>query len=111
MAETALYDVTNTLATADHGLGLSTGETLMFKPGQTLTAPLSEAEAAELNGHGWSIVPAAVEAEADLNLDSLTVDQLKAFAADNGIDLGEAKLKAEILSAIEAVLAAPAVEG
>lgn len=35
-------------------------------------------------------------------LDSLTVQELKAYAEDHSIDLGEAKKKAEILAAIEA---------
>lgn len=35
-------------------------------------------------------------------LDSLTVQELKAYAEAHGIDLGEAKKKAEILAAIEA---------
>ena len=34
-------------------------------------------------------------------LDNMTVEKLKAYAAENGIDLGEAKNKAEILAAIK----------
>lgn len=39
-------------------------------------------------------------------LDDMTVDQLKAFAADKQIDLGDATKKADIRAAIDAKLAA-----
>ena len=35
-------------------------------------------------------------------LDKMKVDELKALAAEKGIDLGEAKTKAEIIAVIEA---------
>lgn len=34
-------------------------------------------------------------------LDKMTVDELKQYAADNGIDLGDATKKADILAAIK----------
>lgn len=39
------------------------------------------------------------------NLDEMSVAQLKSFAEQQGIDLGNAKKKADILTAIRAVLA------
>lgn len=65
----AKFDITNT-ATADHGLGLSTGETLTLKPGQTETVDLSDAEVAELDGHGWAIVPAKKSKAAEPKTDA-----------------------------------------
>ena len=43
-----------------------------------------------------------VEGEADAKpLDEMRVDELKAYAAEHNIDLGEAKSKADILKAIQ----------
>lgn len=43
-----------------------------------------------------------VEAEEKkTNVDEMTVDELKAYAAENNIDLGEATKKADILAAIK----------
>lgn len=43
-----------------------------------------------------------VEGEADAkNLDEMKVDELKAYAAERSIDLGEAKNKADILKTIQ----------
>ena len=43
-----------------------------------------------------------VEGEADAKpLDEMKVDELKAYAAEHNIDLGEAKNKADILKAIQ----------
>lgn len=39
--------------------------------------------------------------EAETNVDEMTVDELKAYAAANNIDLGEATKKADILAAIK----------
>lgn len=38
--------------------------------------------------------------EDDVNLDKMTVEQLKSFAELNGIEIGEAKLKADIYNAV-----------
>ena len=43
--------------------------------------------------------PAATDETTDI--DGMTVDQLKAYAAEKGIDLGGATLKADILAAIK----------
>lgn len=43
-----------------------------------------------------------VEGEADANpIDEMKVDELKAYAAEHNIDLGEAKNKADILKTIQ----------
>ncbi|MCM1545138.1 MAG: hypothetical protein NC110_07565 [Ruminococcus sp.] len=43
-----------------------------------------------------------VDGEADAKpIDKMTVNELKAYAEQNGIDLGEAKQKAEILNVIK----------
>lgn len=39
--------------------------------------------------------------EAEKEVDEMTVDELKAYAAENNIDLGEATKKADILAAIK----------
>ncbi len=39
--------------------------------------------------------------EVETNVDEMTVDELKAYAAENNIDLGEATKKADILAAIK----------
>ena len=44
----------------------------------------------------------AIEDEEVKPLDKMNVEELKAYAAENDIDLGEAKKKAEILEAIHA---------
>lgn len=52
---------------------------------------------------------AEFEGEED-ELDSLKVAELKALAAEEGIDLGEAKVKAEIIAAIRFARAAQTEE-
>ena len=37
-----------------------------------------------------------------INIDGMTVKELKAYAAEKGIELGEAKTKADLIAAIEA---------
>ncbi|MFJ6386443.1 hypothetical protein ACIQJT_02420 [Streptomyces sp. NPDC091972] len=82
--------------------------------GQTYEVPgqCSEERAVELLDGGYAVLAdedlaaAAPQAEepvdtgADKPLEKRTVEQLKAFAADNGIDLGDASKKAEILDKI-----------
>ncbi|WP_027938111.1 hypothetical protein [Anaeroarcus burkinensis] len=41
------------------------------------------------------------ETQETTNIDGMTVDQLKAYAAEKGVDLGGATLKADILAAIK----------
>ncbi|CAH1670730.1 MULTISPECIES: hypothetical protein [unclassified Chelatococcus] len=42
--------------------------------------------------------------EGGVNIEDMTVDALKALAAEKSIDLGDAKLKADIIAAIKAKL-------
>lgn len=57
----------------------------------------NEALASKLKNLGHT-----VEGEADVKpLDEMKVDELKAYAAERNIDLGEAKNKADILKAIQ----------
>ena len=49
--------------------------------------------------HGYRVEPESGES---VNIDEMTVNQLKAYAAERGIELGKAKTKADILAAIEA---------
>lgn len=56
-----------------------------------------EALASKLKGLGHT-----VEGEADVKpFDEMKVDELKAYAAEHNIDLGEAKNKADILKTIQ----------
>lgn len=105
-APKSAFTLANT-APGNRGFGMSDGTTLALAPGQT-SGPvnLTADEAAEAEATGWFKVEAIVEAD-DANLDAMTVDELKAFAAANSIDLGTATKKADILSAIEAALTAP----
>lgn len=52
---------------------------------------------------GWAVAhdENVAEGEDSADLDAMTVDELKAFAAENGIDLGDATKKADIRAAIE----------
>lgn len=43
---------------------------------------------------------AVFDVDGDICLDNMTVTQLKQFAADNGIDIGSAAKKADIIQAI-----------
>ncbi len=55
-----------------------------------------------------SELPDGVEGVTSVDLASLKLDELKAIAAEKGIDLGEATKKADILDLIEKALAAEA---
>lgn len=52
--------------------------------------------------------PEKLEADSDgdasISFGEMTVEELKCFAADNGIDLGKATKKADIISLIEAAM-------
>ena len=58
--------------------------------------------------HGYEVTEKPDEPEVkdeggeSISIDGMTVNQLKAYAAEKGIDLGKAKTKADILAAIEA---------
>lgn len=56
--------------------------------------------------HGYTVEEEAGQPKApegDLDLDAMTVAQLKAHAATHGIELGKARNKAGIVSAIQAM--------
>ena len=55
--------------------------------------------AEKLKALGHTVVEA--EDKKKTNVDEMTVDELKAYAAENNIDLGEATKKADILAAIK----------
>jgi hypothetical protein len=75
-----------------------------LQAGETSTEPveISDAELAVIASGDWFEVSGAAEPET--NLTKMTVDELKAFAEANEIDLGDATKKADILSAIELAL-------
>lgn len=85
--------------------------------GQTYEVPgqCSEERAVELLDGGYAVLadedlaaadPAkSAEPEADTPLDKMKVDELKAYAAEQEIDLGDASKKAEILDRITTELA------
>ncbi|HEY9409332.1 MAG TPA: hypothetical protein VIQ30_22635 [Pseudonocardia sp.] len=52
--------------------------------------------------HGYTIEGAAEEPAGEVPLEKRKVDELRAYAEQNGIDLGEAKTKPEILAALAA---------
>ena len=58
-----------------------------------------KAVAEKLKELGHTVVEAKEEKKT--NVDEMTVDELKAYAAANNIDLGEATKKADILAAIK----------
>ncbi|WP_406262562.1 hypothetical protein OIA45_39740 [Streptomyces chartreusis] len=58
-----------------------------------------------VSGESETPPPAPADPEADKPLEKYTVEQLKAFAAEHKIDLGDAAKKAELLDAITTELA------
>ena len=54
---------------------------------------------------------AVAEVEKDVNIDTMTVAQLKEFAKENGIDIGEATKKQDIIDAIAAAAEPQEPEG
>lgn len=63
---------------------------------------ISDAELAVIEHGDWFEVGGLETAETEIS--KMTVDELKAFAEANEIDLGDATKKADILSAIELAL-------
>lgn len=55
-------------------------------------------------GQAAEHTPEVVKSADEVDLDKLKKDELVSFATENGIELGEAKTKAEILNVIEAAL-------
>jgi hypothetical protein len=64
--------------------------------GETITGDLAKV-AVE---NGWATEEAAPAAPT-IDLDAMTVEELKAYAVDKGIDLGDATKKADIRAAID----------
>ena len=56
-------------------------------------------------------VPDTPDDPEDLNLDEMTIAQLKAFAKENGIDIGDASKKQDIIDAIVAAAEPQEPEG
>lgn len=76
----------------------------ILQAGETSAEPveISDAELAVIANGDWFEVDGAKPDDADLT--KMTVDELKAFAEANEIDLGDATKKGDILSAIELAL-------
>lgn len=97
-----------------------TMSTLYAGPGRTVaagqTAEFDDAEAGALVNGGYGVyadaAPAAAAPDPDGSEDEakpvtrMTVDELRAYAAEHGIDLGDAVRKAGLLAAIEAAVTA-----
>lgn len=76
---------------------IKVGETIS---GDLATVAVREGWAEELVEGGGTLV----EGNADDGLDSMTSNQLKAFATERGIDIGDATKKADIRAAIDLAL-------
>lgn len=73
----------------------------IFNRGVAYTNDTAKADILRAKGYIVEGEPDQVEVQAD-PLKKMTVDELKEYAATNGIDLGEATKKADILAAIQA---------
>lgn len=71
--------------------------TTMTRNGMQVTVP--DAVAESYASQGW--VAAGSPAPAEPGLDSLTIPQLRHFAAENGVNLSGMKRKPQIIAAIE----------
>lgn len=84
--------------------GLNTVNGLVYvDAGETVDVEISEAEAKSAKDTGWFSRPKAAD-EADdgpKELGDMTVNELKAVAEAEEIDLGDATKKADIVAAIE----------
>ena len=70
-----------------------------------VTAEFEDAEAAALVAGGYGVYEGDTRPKPDAEvedkpLEKQTVEQLKAYAAEHGIDLGDATKKADVLAAI-----------
>ncbi|MEH6676139.1 hypothetical protein [Phenylobacterium sp.] len=84
--------------------GLNTVNGLVYvERGQTVDVEISEGEAASAKRTGWFSRPKADEVEDDgeKGLADLSVNELKALAESEQIDLGDATKKADIVATIE----------
>ncbi|MGW1035011.1 hypothetical protein ACWD4Z_22845 [Streptomyces antibioticus] len=85
---------------------LYAGPTRSVPAGATAEFEDAEAEALVTGGYGvYEGDTRPIPESADKPLDKQTVEQLKAFAAEHQIDLGDAAKKAHILDAITTELA------
>lgn len=83
--------------------GLNAKNGLVYvEAGKTVDVEISDAEAASAKATGWFSRPEVVaDDEGEKGLEDLTVNELKALAEDEKIDLGDATKKADIIAAIE----------
>lgn len=84
--------------------GLNTERGLVYvEAGKSVDVEISEAEAASAKKTGWFSRPKPQDGqdEGPKDLDDHTVQELKAIAEAEGIDLGDAGKKADIVAAIE----------
>lgn len=80
--------------------GLNTKDGLVLvEPGETVDVELEAAERKVAEGTGWFEL--GEDAEDGGSLSSLTIPELKALAASEGVDLGDASKKTDIIAAIE----------
>lgn len=72
-------------------------------PGKGRQVTVPDAVADSYVSQGWVAAgsPAPAEQES-VDISTMKVDELKAYAEEHGIDLGDAKKKADIVSVIEA---------
>lgn len=72
---------------------------------------VTEARFKEISAAGKYVEVIADDAPGEKPLDKMKVDELKEYASAHGIDLGDAKTKAEILEAIKAAETTGSAEG
>lgn len=72
---------------------------------------VTDARFKEISAAGKYLEALADDAPGEKPLDKMKVDELKEYAAAQGIDLGDAKTKAEIIEAIKAAEDAAGGEG
>lgn len=75
--------------------------TLKNKYGNIVKTAETKREKENLEALGYEVVSATTEETEGINLDKLKVDELKAFAEKNGIDLAGCANKAKILEKIK----------
>lgn len=91
------YVVTAPMVVVSVPLGVRASQVRFLEQG----AALPDGVAEDSLKHLLSLDMIAEVQEAE-PLGSMTVDELKAHAAENGIDLGDARTKADIMAAIQA---------
>lgn len=84
--------------------GVHTTKGLVYiEPGKSAELDVTEAELASAKATGWFSRPKAADDDDDApkELAHMTVAELRALAEAEGIDLGDAAKKADIVAAIE----------